>query len=426
MRILLASDHYPPFIGGAQRQAQLLAEGMADRGHEVSVVTTWSGGLPTVRDENGVVVHRLKQMRTAVSPLARDGGQSHQPPFPDPVTTWGMRRLIASLDPDLVHSYGWITYSAAAALIRKKVPLLVTARDYASFCATRTLMEKGSRLCSGPGVRKCLECAGAHYGAPKGWLAAAAVGMWRPLLKGKTSAFHGVSSFVTEAHHRHLFESINGDRRRPREITLPDLRGDVRGERTDPGEPHLERYLSKLPQDPFILFVGAFRRVKGLETIFSAYRRLSQPPPLVLIGTFESDTPPFPPEATVLTDVPHAAVMAVWDRALFGVMPSIWPEPFAGTIHEAMSRGKPVISTRIGGSTDMIDETNGILVPPGDDRALADAMAALIHDEARRELYGRAAAHKAEAFTAAAVLPRFERIYREVIAGERGIGEANS
>ena len=39
MRILLATDHYPPWIGGAQRQAQLLAEGMVSRGHEVDVVT---------------------------------------------------------------------------------------------------------------------------------------------------------------------------------------------------------------------------------------------------------------------------------------------------------------------------------------------------------------------------------------------------
>ena len=165
------------------------------------------------------------------------------------------------------------------------------------------------------------------------------------------------------------------------------------------------------------MFVGAFRRVKGLETIFAAYRRLSSPPPLVLIGTFSRDAPKeLMSEATVLTDVPHAAVMAAWDRALFGVMPSVWPEPFAGTIHEAMSRGKPVISTRLGGSTDMIDETNGILVAPGDDAALAEAMDHLIRDPQRREAYGWAAAERAAAFTAEAVLPRFEKVYEEVLA----------
>ena len=47
MRILIATDHYPPFIGGAHRQAQLLALGNGERGHEVDVVTPWHGGLPS-------------------------------------------------------------------------------------------------------------------------------------------------------------------------------------------------------------------------------------------------------------------------------------------------------------------------------------------------------------------------------------------
>ena len=60
---------------------------------------------------------------------------------------------------------------------------------------------------------------------------------------------------------------------------------------------------------------------------------LGQPPPLVLMGTFERDSPPdFPPEAIVLTDVPHQVVMAAWERAMFGVMPSLWPEPFGATV----------------------------------------------------------------------------------------------
>lgn len=421
MRILLATDHYPPFIGGAQRQAQLLAEGMSARGHVMTVATPWSGGLPSRADENGVEVHRLRQLRTAVPALVRDRRQRHQPPFPDPVTSWGLRRLIAAARPDLVHSYGWLTFSVAAALAGRRTPLLVTARDYASFCAVRTLMEKERELCSGPGPRKCVSCAGSYYGAPKGWIAAAGVGACRPLLKRKTTAFHGVSSFVTAAHHRHLLGSIRGPGPRPLEITLPDLRGPLRSEDAKGPDAALAPYLARLPKEPFILFVGAFRKVKGLATLFAAYRRLSLRPPLVLIGTFEDDSPrDFPPEATVLTDVPHAAVMAAWDRALFGVMPSLWPEPFAGTIHEAMSRGKPVISTHIGGTTDMIDETNGILVTPADAEALAWAMEELIGDPQRRESYGRAAARRAREFEADVVLPRFEQAYESVLALSEG------
>jgi glycosyltransferase involved in cell wall biosynthesis len=419
MRILLASDHYPPFIGGAHRQTQLLATGLAGRGHEVTVVTPWSGGLPRVEDDHGVVVHRIRQLRTALPALVRDRRQHHQPPFPDPVTIWGLRRVIATTQPDLINAHGWVAFSVAAALGRKRIPLLITARDYGYFCATRALLQKGAP-CDGPAPLKCLACAGSYYGVPKGWFAAAGVAMCRPLLVRKMTGLHGVSSYVSGAHSRHLLGPIAAKTDgRPLEITLPDIQAAVPGEDTSAGNPEVAAYLSQLPDEPFILFVGAFRKIKGLETLFAAYRRLSSPPPLVLMGTFEWDAPrDFPPEAIVLTDVPHAAVMAAWDRAMFGAMPSLFPEPLGGTVAEAMTRGKPVISTKIGGSVDMVDETNGILVPQGNAAALAEAMEELIRDPARREAYGRAAAERSRMWGPSAVLPRFEQMYRDVIAAE--------
>jgi glycosyltransferase involved in cell wall biosynthesis len=89
-------------------------------------------------------------------------------------------------------------------------------------------------------------------------------------------------------------------------------------------------------------------------------------------------------------------------------------------VAEAMSRGRPVIGTRLGGHVDMVGETGGILVPQGDVAALADAMGQLIRDPARREEYGRAAAERARTFAAPSVLPRFEQAYRDVIAAGSG------
>jgi glycosyltransferase involved in cell wall biosynthesis len=414
VRILLASDHYPPFIGGAHRQGQLLARGMVSRGHEVAVVTPWHGGFPAVENDGGVTVYRLRQFRTAIPALIRNRRQRHQPPFPDPVTVWSLRRVLAQMNPQLVHSHGWFTYSVVAALGGKRTPLLVTARDYGYFCATRTLVHKGAP-CSGPAPLKCLACAGDYYGAPRGWIAAAGVAACRPLLLRKMGWLHSVSSYVGSAQRRHLIEPGGKDRSIV-QMTLPDIQP------ADPaapgsGDPELDQYLSQLPQEPFILFVGAFRRIKGLETLFAAYRRLSSPPPLVLMGTFEWDSPTdFPPEAIVISNVPNAAVMAAWDRAMLGVMPSLLPEPRAGTIVEAMSRGKPVIGTQLGGSVDMVDDSTGILVPQDDDRALAGAMEELIRDPERREALGRAAAERAQQWTASAVLPRYEQAYREIVA----------
>jgi glycosyltransferase involved in cell wall biosynthesis len=175
--------------------------------------------------------------------------------------------------------------------------------------------------------------------------------------------------------------------------------------------------LKRLPNEPFLLFVGALRRVKGVEQLLAAYARLTNPPPLVLLGTLEPDSPPFPPAVHVITDVPHEAVMAAWDRCLFGVLPSLLPEPFGTVVCEAMSRGKAVIGTRPGGHADMIlDGETGILVPAGDVRALAEAMGRLIADSELRERMGQAGQRRAALFARDTILPDVELVYERVLA----------
>ena len=83
MRILMASDHYPPYIGGVQRQTWLIAHELQRRGHEVLVATVWQDRLPAREDDAGVHVRRLKQLRTAV-PLVRGrrrAATSHRSPI---------------------------------------------------------------------------------------------------------------------------------------------------------------------------------------------------------------------------------------------------------------------------------------------------------------------------------------------------------
>jgi len=175
--------------------------------------------------------------------------------------------------------------------------------------------------------------------------------------------------------------------------------------------------LSRLPKEPFILFVGALRTVKGIEQLLAAYRQLVAPPPLVLIGTRSPDTPTeWPPNVTVLFDASHATVMAAWDRALFGVAPSVWPEPFGNVVHEAMSCGKAVIGTTPGGMTDMIlhDET-GLVVPAGDVGQLARAMQILVDEPEVRARLGQAGRERAQRFTPETVIPMFEAFLEEIL-----------
>lgn len=411
MRILLASDYYPPFIGGAHRQTQLLAHELHKRGHSVSVATVWQLGLPEEHDEDGVHVYRLRQLLTIVPRLARVPRQLQHPPFPDPVTTWKLRSLVERLKPDLIHSFGWYTYSVALALIGKDIPLLIAARDYGYVCANRTLL-RDNQTCSGPKLLKCLQCSGKYYGAPKGWLATLGVFAGLPLIRAKMRGLHSISTYVQEILERDFLVMHPAAKNHLVRRVIPSFRED--GETADgPSGLDLEPYLRQLPAEPFILFVGALRREKGIVPLLAAYEQLDTRVPLVLIGTIERDTPStFPHGVKVLQAFPHQAVMAAWERSLFGVIPSLWPEPLGSVVYEGMSQGKAVIGTRPGGHADMIVHgKTGLLVPSGDVDALAEAMRLLITNADLRDRLGRAAREQSAHYRADVVVPQFEQLF---------------
>jgi glycosyltransferase involved in cell wall biosynthesis len=77
--------------------------------------------------------------------------------------------------------------------------------------------------------------------------------------------------------------------------------------------------------------------------------------------------------------------------------PNTGPEPFGIALVEALWAGLPVITTALGGPVDIVDESCGIAVPPGDVTALADAIRRLCTNSALRQTLaaggpGRAAA----------------------------------
>jgi glycosyltransferase involved in cell wall biosynthesis len=408
LRALIVTDSYWPLIGGANRSIELLAHNLSRRGHTVAVATAWQDGVPAVEDQGEVRVHRLRDLTSRMQWISEDPYKHNPPPFPDPEAVWRLRRLIAEFEPDIVHAYGWLTHSTAAALLGRRIPLLISARGYGNICAVHNL-SRNEAICEGPAPLKCLVCSGRTYGAAKGTAAVVGVFGSGPVLRRKTTSIHSVSRFVAKKIDRYLH--VEGARN---EI-IPNFHEDVSGQPVD------EEIVSSLPPQPFILYVGAFRKIKGIEELFDAYEQLENPPPLVLAGTRAPDTPErFPDGAVVIEDVPYPTVLAMWERALFGVFPTRVPEALGNVVHEAMSKGRAVIGTRPGGHEDMIEDgENGLLVPAGDPDALAAAMTRLIEDRALCERLGSAARLRARDFTPEVVMPRMERLYQETVADFR-------
>ena len=74
------------------------------------------------------------------------------------------------------------------------------------------------------------------------------------------------------------------------------------------------------------------------------------------------------------TDVP-----ALLAGAAIAVVPSLWEEAFGLAVVEAMAAGVPLVASRTGGIPELVEDgKTGMLVPPGDARALADALRVLL------------------------------------------------
>ena len=94
-----------------------------------------------------------------------------------------------------------------------------------------------------------------------------------------------------------------------------------------------------------------------------------------------------------------------------------WYEPFGIVPLEAMASGVPVVASAVGGLTDsVVDGVTGILVPPRDPAAIADALGQLRADPARRRALGRAGRDRMEhGYSWATVAARTADAYRAVI-----------
>ncbi|MGC9398865.1 MAG: glycosyltransferase [Anaerolineae bacterium] len=99
------------------------------------------------------------------------------------------------------------------------------------------------------------------------------------------------------------------------------------------------------------------------------------------------------------------------------VLPSLW-EGLPLALLEAMAAGLPVVATRVGGVPEVVvDGVTGLLVPPRDPHALADAILRLLRDPALRRRMGEAGrARVAAHFSVEQMVRKIEALYEQLLA----------
>lgn len=162
------------------------------------------------------------------------------------------------------------------------------------------------------------------------------------------------------------------------------------------------------PTGPTILFVGRFELRKGIDVLFEAIPELlARHPDLhfrlagddsLLVGGINlkqaflarhKDNADILARTSFLGFLDEAQLDAEYANCTVFVAPSRY-ESFGLIYLEAMRWAKPCVGCEAGGVPDVVDPSSGILVPPGDAAALAEAIDRLLIDPGMRKAMGEA------------------------------------
>lgn len=175
---------------------------------------------------------------------------------------------------------------------------------------------------------------------------------------------------------------------------------------------------------PLVLFVGRVEKRKGADVLIRAMSDVWAKHPdckLVMVGRRSADLNELLMQVDgrvrLLGSLPRSELVQFYQRAAIFVAPSSWDNS-PNTIYEAMSSGTPVIATRVGGIPELVDDgITGVLVPPRDQNALAEAITALLSEPERRERMGRFAREKAVArYTISRIMAHTLAFYERSLA----------
>jgi glycosyltransferase involved in cell wall biosynthesis len=193
---------------------------------------------------------------------------------------------------------------------------------------------------------------------------------------------------------------------------------------------NLRRELGMPDDTPLVGVVSRLSRLKGLEHFLEAAAIVRSRVPAVRFLVVGETNPMDRAYLKHLQE--HAArcgiaeyvtftglrvdVPAVLASLTVSVMPSL-NEALSNVVLESMAAGAPTVATRVGGTPEaVIDGVTGVLIPPADSAALADAIVHLLNDPQRAAHLGRAARSRiADHFSVRRMVRATEDLYTELL-----------
>ncbi|HQZ16742.1 MAG TPA: glycosyltransferase family 4 protein [Vicinamibacteria bacterium] len=392
-RILLMAETYHPVLGGGEKHTRSLATGLVRLGFSVQVITRRSSDdlLPAEVDE-GVAIHR-------VGPPGKGRGKK----FAMVPGAFGLARKLA----------------------RESEVLMNGGTRVLALPARMAVAGTRCALVLRPELNGELDGSLALWGRrPSGLersLARAAAGLRNGLLRG-TDAVVAISEAIVREAVEAGFPA-GKVHRIPHGIDMSEYAPASTDEKAS------RRSALGLSADRVLItYTGRLIEGKGLETLFGAMRRLEALDTwhLVLVGSGsgqvisieeklrkEADAGALRGRVTFTGRVENvAAYLQASDIFAFPTL----DEALGMSAVEAQACGLPAVASRTGGVPDIVEDgVTGILVPPGEASALADALRSLLSDPERRSKFAKAARARAmERFAFDTMVTRYAQLFRSL------------
>lgn len=375
MNILLMTRRFPPAPGGVESQVSQIAYRLAKRGHRVRVYASdlYSDiplrRLPRGNDHNARGIEISRHMGVPV-PGRMSKGTSFAPTL--------LLAILKMNSPDLVHCHGFNLLTVSASFLMQ-------------------------------GVRKCKVICTPHVDPS--------------LLSGNLSAFvmrrfDGLVA-LTQIERKRMLE-LGVDRSKIRVI---------------PNGVDMDAFNDLPTRDYFrrkngianhlILYAGRIDALKGcavlIEAVSLVQRRIGDCT-LVFAGPDWGSTEylrelSYRREVrTIFTgNLSSSELRSALAACDVFVLPS-FSESFPISILEAMLAGAPVVATRVGGIQAIVhDEDSGLLVPPGDNKGLADAICRILEDRQLSAKLAKNAKSSASKYTIERTVNELENFYRDIL-----------
>jgi glycosyltransferase involved in cell wall biosynthesis len=389
MKVLLVND-YAITKGGANIYLLALRDWLRQRGHDARLFATYARsdrGRTLADYECFGTTSRFRTFLQAANPWA----------------FWGLRRVLAEFQPDVVHVRMFLGQLSPLILpLLRHIPSLYHIAIYEAICPSATKMLPDRSPChSSPGM----VCYRSHCLPLRAMLPQM---LRMKLWQRWHEAFRLIVANSEAVRSRLVAEGI-----RPAEVIW-------NGIPIQPSRPPLS-----FP--PTVAFAGRLVQEKGVDVLLKAFAKVVEQVPearLLLAGEGPQQERlrgliaklGLSTNVSMLGHIPRRELEQHFAPAWAQAVPSIREETFGLVAAEAMMRGTAVVASSSGGLNEIVQNGQaGFLVPPGEVNLLAEALIRFLKDRDLAEQMGKSAREFAlRHFTGEISVEKFITLYQNL------------